>query len=366
MKVSTTDKGDLLPVDETIEECSVLGGCSLVGDERGDENLALHSMHTLWVREHNRIAKKLKIYNPDWSGDRLYDNARKIVGGIFQKIVFKEWLPKIAKLETYSGYNKNVDASIANVFSTAAFRFGHSLIPNEFTFLDKDYNEEREPITLRRAFLNRRTANNRGIESTMLGLIGNRSNAIDNRFVFGVARRVLLRTEERRADLLAYNIQRGRDHGLATYGEWAEICGFPEVTNDFESVKEYFSAEVLTNIATVYSSPRDIDIFVAGISEKSINGFQVGRTFNCIIGRQFTSLRDGDRFYYENEGVFTPEQLIEIKKVTMARVMCDNLREIVSIQRNVFDAYTSTSQRIQCNGIPEVDLKKWSETEQLI
>lgn len=33
--------------------------------------------------------------NPDWDGERIYHEARKIVGAQMQHISFKHWLPKV-------------------------------------------------------------------------------------------------------------------------------------------------------------------------------------------------------------------------------------------------------------------------------
>ena len=104
----------LLPIDSTLKHCIVLGGCSLLGEERGDENCALNAMHTLWVREHNRIAHGLKRLNKHWSGTKLLQEARKLVGGIWQHIVYNEYLPVLAKLPAYKGYDPHVDPSIIN------------------------------------------------------------------------------------------------------------------------------------------------------------------------------------------------------------------------------------------------------------
>lgn len=55
-----------------------------LGDLRSNENIALASLHTLLMREHNRLARALATMNPNWDGEMLYQQARKIMGGYFQ------------------------------------------------------------------------------------------------------------------------------------------------------------------------------------------------------------------------------------------------------------------------------------------
>ena len=60
---------------------------------------ALMAMHTIWVREHNRIANFLHLLNPHWGDERLYQEARKIVGAEIQHITYNEWLAVIFPCE---------------------------------------------------------------------------------------------------------------------------------------------------------------------------------------------------------------------------------------------------------------------------
>lgn len=119
--------------------------CFLAGDIRSNEQLALTTLHTLLLREHNRIANELKKLNDHWSGNRVYQEARHILIAKMQHITYHHWLKHILGpkeyelLGDYTGYNKSVDSSISNVFATAAFRFGHTLIQSHLTRLNETY-----------------------------------------------------------------------------------------------------------------------------------------------------------------------------------------------------------------------------------
>lgn len=131
-----------LPFDTA--QCRNRNDCKAVfvaGDSRVNLFLGLTSFHLLLTKEHNRLASLLQRINPHWSGDRLFQEARKIVGAQVQAITYREYLPKVlgsafaSTVGQYRGYNPNVDATIVNEFTAGAHRFGHGFIQVSLTII---------------------------------------------------------------------------------------------------------------------------------------------------------------------------------------------------------------------------------------
>lgn len=165
-------------------------------------------------------------------------------------------------------------------------------------------------------------------------------------------------------DLAAINIQRGRDHGIPPYTAWRKPCGLSAIKN-WEDIERVTSLETATRFRSVYASVDDIDLYTGGLAEKPVRGGLVGPTFACIIAQQFSNLRKGDRFWYENgnfENSFTPAQLQQIRKVSFAEVVCDTMPEVETIQPFVFMASSVVgNKRKSCGSLRSFKVDAWVE-----
>lgn len=346
--------------------------CFLAGDVRANEQLGLLAMHTLWMREHNRIATELFTYNPHWSGDKLYNEARKIVGAVMQHITYTHWLPKVlgprgfSLLGPYLGYDPTVNPSILNAFATAALRFGHTLINPELLRLNGSFQPiPQGNIPLRNAFFAPfRLLEEGGIDPLMRGLFyaPAKLRTPDQLLNSDLTEHLFTPAHLVAQDLAALNIQRSRDHGIPSYNHWRKLCNLSTADSFDDLRNEIKNVPLLRKIEELYSHPDNIDLWVGGISEDPIEGARVGLTFRCILIDQFRRIRSGDRFWYENPGVFTPEQLVQIKQSSLGRVMCDNGDNITQVTDDVFIIPQLQERHfVDCSSIPKVELKVWTE-----
>src|SRR5205085_11122136 len=84
------------------------GTLFVTGDVRGNENVELTALHTLFVRNHNRIAAELQKLHPTWGDEQLYQEARKLNVAEYQQIVYNAYLPDLLgpnALPKYTGYS---------------------------------------------------------------------------------------------------------------------------------------------------------------------------------------------------------------------------------------------------------------------
>ncbi|MEK9662616.1 MAG: peroxidase family protein, partial [Alphaproteobacteria bacterium] len=304
-----TSIGNMLPYDPNSP------GMYLAGDVRANEQIGLTSMHTLFVREHNFWADRLAAVNPTWNDEQIYQEARKMVGAELQSITYNEFLPTLlgnqfsTQIGSYS-YDANIDPGIANEFSTAAYRIGHTMLPNELQVLNEDGSEQViGGVPLAEAFFRPDKVAAYGIEGILRGLAATDSQEIDNLLVDGVRNMLFVMPGMSFGlDLASLNIQRGRDHGLPTYNEMRLALGLSAVT--FGDGTFLACAEPL--LMDVYADVDDIDLWVGLLSEIHHGDGMVGETAYAIIFDQFYRLMNGDDFWCEKDGYLGSELLAEV------------------------------------------------------
>ncbi|EPB72289.1 hypothetical protein ANCCEY_08606, partial [Ancylostoma ceylanicum] len=359
-------------------------GCFVAGDERSNEQPGLTVIHTILLREHNRIASHLHRVNNFWTDEQLYQEARRINIAKIQHVIYKEWLPVVLGCEAmskydlmpkksgyYTGYDPHCDPSISQEMSTAAFRFGHTLIRSKFPRMNDIFKNMTDAVELKDHFANPSPLYDQQVghmESMLMGLVGAESMAFDRHITDAVRNHLFAKPGGPLTgiDLPAVNIQRGRDHGVQPYNEYREICGLKRART-FEDLRTTMDQSAIEALKKVYDSVDDIDLFPGIMSERPMKGALVGPSLACIIGEQMQRLKKCDRFYYENDVPatrFTPDQLAEIRKTTFAKIICSNSQYARKIQPNVFlMADELTNAPATCSELPDTDFFEWLDRD---
>jgi len=371
LRLEEPDEGCIRPSNDVY--------CFLAGDSRANEQTILAMMHTLFVREHNRIASELSKINPHWDDETTFQEARHIVAALMQHFTYNEFLPMVLGKEVmhnndlvllkdgyWNKYDQFLNPSTSNGF-TIAFRFGHTLLPSTIERWTKDHRYMgsqklsemlQQPYDLYKAGW---------ADDYVLGLINQVSQAFDDSVSQEVTNHLFQEPGARFGmDLVSLNIQRGREHGIPSYNRWREWCGLHTI-NTWDDLLSVMANHSVRGYAEIYESPEDLDLWSAGVTERPLPGSMVGPTLACIIGKQFHNYRLGDRFWYENGGwpsSFTLEQLDEIRRVKLSRVICDNSDKIEDIQ--VYAMVLPDHEinpRVPCNSnlLPRIDLTRWRD-----
>ncbi|XP_075976370.1 salivary peroxidase/catechol oxidase-like isoform X2 [Anticarsia gemmatalis] len=370
LKTSRIEDDEHLPLAANPKEkCLVTDDsatCFNAGDARANSHPWLTSTYALWVREHNRIARALATLNPSWNSDKLYHEARRIVVAEIQHITYKHWLPALTGksfnelYESYdTGFNSDMDPTITNSFATAAFHFVNSLLDQDIELMAEDNtvtSQRLKQFYYNPLILKQKNA----LEQILRGMVSQKSQGMDLNY-----------DEDLRdhwlggLDVLAVDVQRGRDHGLPGYVQYRVLCG-GSVVNTFQQLADLIPQESVDKLSQLYEQPGDIDLVIGLMAETPVTGSLLGPTATCFIKEQLWRTKAGDRYFYshvDEAGSFTKRQLAEIRRSTFARLLCDNTG-INTVQRDVFQPASDSNPLVSCEEIKAVNLAAWQDPEQ--
>ena len=183
---------------------------------------------------------------------------------------------------------------MAHEFTTAAYRFGHSMIQGIIQMFSTDNTGKVDEYPLSENFFSTEKYHynaGQGMEQILMGLVTQPAQAFDKEVSSELTN--LLFPEEGASfgnDLVARNIQRGRDHGLPGFCCYYKLYDDNKVDCDGDWSKKYrdFSTDVWNQLQSIYSKPSDIDLFTGGLAQGPHNGGLTGKVFNAMKGKHST------------------------------------------------------------------------------
>jgi len=337
-----------------VDRCGQPVKVFVAGDIRANEQIGLTVLHTLFLREHNRICEVLKA-NGHTEDEWNYQYARKLVGGMIQSITYSEALPALGINFKAYRYKKNTRPDILNEFASAAYRLGHTMITEDLQLIGDDCtysninigcNDEtigvyggascqsqcgfetvEDKLTLKEAFFNPSVLANNGIDQVLRGLSGQKQQEIDTKITGSIRNFLFGNPGQGGLDLAALNIQRGRDHGIPDYNTLRSLYGL-ERFQSFEDISS--DQETIDALSEAYADVNNVDAWIGMLAEDHLKGKQIGPTLHKIIKRQFAAIRNGDRFYFENDRMISNRDKELIRATRLADIIARNSDILIS------------------------------------
>ncbi|KNC86561.1 hypothetical protein SARC_01284 [Sphaeroforma arctica JP610] len=376
------------------------------------EQPGLTALHKLFAWEHNRLAElihdelypRFSVDEPDTTDlNRIFDEARLVVEATMRKITYEDWLPALSgrklKQNDVDYINLNVSPNIMTIFSGAFFRVGHTMVNNEFWRFDTGngnvnrngggggrqdddakvmmdakavmVNEDHENV----ARLNKDLMDHghriltvgavlttMNIDPILAGLVYQPNQAIDtlvvpalrsHLFEFNLA--LVDGTHTTAFDLVARNIQRGRDLGIDSYVDVRTglLGSFVNAVTSWEDITQ--NGHTIQKLKNLYGETGwgKLDLYVGMLLERHEQGSSLGRTLRAGIELQFSILQQGDCLWYTKTlrtcgagiPLFDEKLAILTGSRTLAGVLRDNTG--LDVAPNYNDFQTRHSQGAQ-------------------
>lgn len=295
-----TSSSNLLPLNDGnfVNSPDTTSRFFLAGDHRSNENPVLTAIHTIFLREHNYLADQIRKEIPSLPGRLVYEYARLMNVAQYQKIVFEEFYPAIIgkPLPSFEGFRHDVNPTLSDIFIGAAFRIGHTMIGNEIP--RRGPNGPLRPLKMTNIFFRpASTFTSTELDNVVRGTANARAQEVDARVVDAL-RNFLFKSVrgEDGFDLVALNIQRGRDHALPNFNDIRAIFNIPKART-FRDITT--DDEIAGRLSRAYNgNVNDVEAFPGLLAEDRVPGSGMGRTMVAVWESEFRRLRDGDQYFY--------------------------------------------------------------------
>ncbi len=303
-----------------------------VGGDRVNTVPQVSMVNTLFLREHNRLAREIGARYPDWDDDRVFETARNVVVVQFIKIVVEDYINHIAPFALHLMADPSVcwrapwnkPNWITTEFSLL-YRW-HALVPDHIA-----WGETRHMVGPT-YFMNNHPLIDTGLKRGFEDMSGQRAARLGPR-----------NTNDHLLDIEWDSTRQGRICELASYNAYRQYLGRDPATS-FEEIST--DPAVSRQLSQAYGSVDDVDFFVGIFCEDRVPGSPLPRTILSFVALDAFSQALPNPLLSEH--IFQPPQGFEtdgrIDHPTFTRygweqiVACGSLRDI--IMRNVEDPET--------------------------
>jgi len=373
----------------------------VAGDTRVLENPTLSSYHTMFARLHNLAVDEFIKLNPHWGAMRVFEEARLLVMSMLKQVNYAEHLPillgpqqtrQLTDLKVSRGERRartafvkenqgpgigvrangqhqppaDTNPQIRQEFLLCGYRWGHAQVTEKVTSANSRLAIDRSR-DLKDSFFDPDLVHMTGPGGCLRGAMAQRSNEVSGSYAESTQNNLFKPSNfQHGADLLSINQARGREHGVAGYEAVKAFCMRHPKFGKFYGGKQPAMKPGWGQVLSVYDHKDDVDLYVGMLFEEHLPGGAVGPTQGCTIAEQFIALRKGDRFWHENKGVLTDEQLTEVKNAGLAKIMCTTLENMNRVAQNPFlnanVNFDGAKNGIQtCDKIGKLNFGAWKE-----
>ncbi|CAK1604588.1 unnamed protein product [Parnassius mnemosyne] len=344
--------------------------------EDGANSVAGVNLAVIWFwRLHNRVVTELARINPCWDDDRLFYIGRDIVIAIQMQIVMYELLPALlgkqnmvsdgvisSNLGFRDLYNENLIPQIS-VEYPSVLRWFHTIQSGSMKMYDaQGYFLKQIPIanlTLRTGYF--------AVDNNIDYMTQGSFRQASARFDYAVDPELGesgLGPHQRALDILTNDLSKNRYFGFQPYVKYLEFC-LGRSFMKFEDLEYVMDPERIEMLEEIYENLEDVDLQAGLWIEKFVKGGHVPVTVYCIMVEQMLRTVSSDRHWYERPNrpnAFTLQQLLEIRKISIARVLCDVGDSVTHIQRRAFLRIGPSNPLCGCNEIEGIDFWAWEDS----
>ncbi|CAH0729037.1 unnamed protein product, partial [Brenthis ino] len=340
-----------------------LGGNSLLGN----------ILFSIWSwRLHNRIATGLAEVNPCWDDERLFFMARELSIAIMMQIYYYELMPNLM------GYDNLVRTGVLSPYKDFRDIYNDDLVPQislEFPFVMRWAHTIQEGklkmydtkgvylkeipvvnLTLRTGYLDE------NLEYITQGAFRQPSAKADYVVDPDIVQKGL-GPHQLAADLLSSDLTKNRYFGFPPYIKYRKLCS-GKTYRTFDDLLDVIDPERIELLKEKYEHVEDIDLMAGIWLERLVQDGNVPVTLFCIVADQMRRTVASDRHWYERPNRpngFNLEQLLEVRKASIAQIMCAVGDKVTTIQPHAFNMPGPGNEMRSCKKIQKMNLWAWRD-----